>query len=416
MDQLHTHTPDGDGAVLAIPRPGGATPSSARSSEAAWAPRRRWWRRSRHCPPTSGPRSWWAAARPLLAPSHRCAGLGRAALWQVAPSSCCALPVPAPQLAQPTLPAHPGVRLRHRLLWHLHQRHFQRGQQQRQRLPGRGLQVGVLLGPGLGRAAAGVPKHGRAGCCSRGWTGVPGWGATAAVPWPPPSRLPRPCCRCREWEAAAQKVPKGVRLAVLRVGIVLAADGGALGRMLPIFQLFAGGWPAGSVPPVRAGGAHGSVRVAAGVPSLVCPPRKPQAETSAARAEWPCCGAGFRRMRGRSAGPGGHMRAPGCLFPSLHPPRRARLRRPAPPSCPPSCPPPPPGQHALPPPPRHLLQAGRWAPASSGCRGSTARTWWSSSAPRWPTTRTLGSTTRPRPSRWEWGWGWGWGWGGSCAG
>ncbi len=33
----------------------------------------------------------------------------------------------------------------------------------------------------------------------------------------------------------------GVRTAILRIGIVLASDGGALGKMLPVFQIFAGG-------------------------------------------------------------------------------------------------------------------------------------------------------------------------------
>ncbi|GBG00232.1 epimerase chloroplastic-like, partial [Raphidocelis subcapitata] len=52
---------------------------------------------------------------------------------------------------------------------------------------------------------------------------------------------------CAEWEAAAQKarggggVPPGVRVVLVRTGIVLARDGGVLARMLPIFELFAGG-------------------------------------------------------------------------------------------------------------------------------------------------------------------------------
>lgn len=44
---------------------------------------------------------------------------------------------------------------------------------------------------------------------------------------------------CREWEAAAQEA-KGIRVVMLRTGIVLAKEGGALGRMLPVFQIFAG--------------------------------------------------------------------------------------------------------------------------------------------------------------------------------
>ncbi len=46
---------------------------------------------------------------------------------------------------------------------------------------------------------------------------------------------------CQEWEGQAQKVKEaGVRLVILRLGIVLG-DGGALAKMIPPFQLFAGG-------------------------------------------------------------------------------------------------------------------------------------------------------------------------------
>lgn len=51
---------------------------------------------------------------------------------------------------------------------------------------------------------------------------------------------------CQSWEAEASKVKElGLRLVVLRLGIVLEKNGGALARMLPPFQLFAGG-PIGS--------------------------------------------------------------------------------------------------------------------------------------------------------------------------
>lgn len=47
---------------------------------------------------------------------------------------------------------------------------------------------------------------------------------------------------CREWEAAASGAKAlGLRTVVMRTGIVLAREGGALGKMLPIFSLFAGG-------------------------------------------------------------------------------------------------------------------------------------------------------------------------------
>ncbi len=51
---------------------------------------------------------------------------------------------------------------------------------------------------------------------------------------------------CQAWEAEAQKVTDaGVRLVILRLGIVLGLGGGALGKMITPFQLFAGG-PIGS--------------------------------------------------------------------------------------------------------------------------------------------------------------------------
>lgn len=51
---------------------------------------------------------------------------------------------------------------------------------------------------------------------------------------------------CRDWESASDEVEAaGVRRAVVRTGIVLAKDGGALPRMALPFKLFAGG-PAGS--------------------------------------------------------------------------------------------------------------------------------------------------------------------------
>eukprot|EP00798_Chlamydomonas_sp_ICE-L_P004377 gene4377-14502_t len=44
---------------------------------------------------------------------------------------------------------------------------------------------------------------------------------------------------CRDWEAGAQAAPQDVRTVVLRIGIVLAREGGALGKMVPAFQIFA---------------------------------------------------------------------------------------------------------------------------------------------------------------------------------
>ncbi len=50
---------------------------------------------------------------------------------------------------------------------------------------------------------------------------------------------------CLAWEAEAQKAAPLCRLVILRTGIVLAADGGALGKMLPVFRAGFGG-PIGS--------------------------------------------------------------------------------------------------------------------------------------------------------------------------
>lgn len=51
---------------------------------------------------------------------------------------------------------------------------------------------------------------------------------------------------CREWESAAQAVTaSGTRLVILRLGIVLGENGGALGKMLAPFSAFVGG-PIGS--------------------------------------------------------------------------------------------------------------------------------------------------------------------------
>jgi len=50
---------------------------------------------------------------------------------------------------------------------------------------------------------------------------------------------------CQRWEAAADQAPAGCRVVKLRIGIVLGPDGGALGKMLPVFRMGFGG-PVGS--------------------------------------------------------------------------------------------------------------------------------------------------------------------------
>lgn len=47
---------------------------------------------------------------------------------------------------------------------------------------------------------------------------------------------------CREWEGAAATA-KGVRTVIVRTGIVLAKEGGALAKMIPVFSIFTGAQP-----------------------------------------------------------------------------------------------------------------------------------------------------------------------------
>ena len=46
---------------------------------------------------------------------------------------------------------------------------------------------------------------------------------------------------CKKWEAAAAEKPFFSRLVIFRIGIVIGADGGALGKMLPVFKIGLGG-------------------------------------------------------------------------------------------------------------------------------------------------------------------------------
>jgi uncharacterized protein (TIGR01777 family) len=50
---------------------------------------------------------------------------------------------------------------------------------------------------------------------------------------------------CLDWEQQAQAAPAACRVVILRIGIVLGPDGGAMGRMLPVFRSGFGG-PIGS--------------------------------------------------------------------------------------------------------------------------------------------------------------------------
>lgn len=69
---------------------------------------------------------------------------------------------------------------------------------------------------------------------------------------------------CREWEAASESVEAaGLRRAVIRTGVVLSADAGALPKMLLPFRFFAGG-PLGSgrqfVPWIHIADEAGAIR------------------------------------------------------------------------------------------------------------------------------------------------------------
>ena len=46
---------------------------------------------------------------------------------------------------------------------------------------------------------------------------------------------------CNQWEDVASRKPFFSRLVIFRIGIVLEADGGALGKMLPVFKIGLGG-------------------------------------------------------------------------------------------------------------------------------------------------------------------------------
>ena len=46
---------------------------------------------------------------------------------------------------------------------------------------------------------------------------------------------------CQRWESEAQKIGEQTRLVILRIGVVLGPEGGALGKLLPLFNLGLGG-------------------------------------------------------------------------------------------------------------------------------------------------------------------------------
>ncbi len=46
---------------------------------------------------------------------------------------------------------------------------------------------------------------------------------------------------CKSWELEAKQKPRFTRIVILRIGIVLNSEGGALGKMMPLFKLGLGG-------------------------------------------------------------------------------------------------------------------------------------------------------------------------------
>jgi uncharacterized protein (TIGR01777 family) len=76
--------------------------------------------------------------------------------------------------------------------------------------------------------ASAIGFYGNSGEEERGEDGALGRGFLAEI--------------CRDWEAACKPAAAaGMRVVLLRIGVVLAASGGALGQMLPVFRLGLGG-------------------------------------------------------------------------------------------------------------------------------------------------------------------------------
>ena len=96
------------------------------------------------------------------------------------------------------------------------------------------------------RCATSAKRRARACWCARPPPAATGRGATSRST----KTSPRPATSwprvCVEWEAEAHEAEAlGLRVALTRTGVVLAADGGALEKMLPPFKLGVGGpWPA----------------------------------------------------------------------------------------------------------------------------------------------------------------------------
>lgn len=72
---------------------------------------------------------------------------------------------------------------------------------------------------------------------------------------------------CRDWEGAANTAT-GVRTVIIRTGIVLAKEGGALAKMIPVFSIFTGARP--QVVRWWCSGARAHARVCVCLRHIVC--------------------------------------------------------------------------------------------------------------------------------------------------
>ena len=88
--------------------------------------------------------------------------------------------------------------------------------------------AGLARPPRVLVSASGVGVYGERGDTACDETAGPGTGFLADV--------------CRDWEAATEPARRaGIRVVRLRIGVVLSPLGGALGQLLPVFRLGAGG-------------------------------------------------------------------------------------------------------------------------------------------------------------------------------
>ena len=114
---------------------------------------------------------------------------------------------------------------------------------------------------------------------------------------------------CAAWEAEARAAEPLCRVVILRIGIVLGADGGALGKMLPVFRLGFGG-------PIGDGQQWMSWIARADLCSLIATALADPAYSGVynAVAPEPCTMAGFAAALGRCLGRPSLLPVPGPLL------------------------------------------------------------------------------------------------------